>query len=495
MTQLFIYNTLSRQKEIFNPVKPGEVSMYVCGPTVYDYCHLGHARAAVSFDTVFRFLKYLGYQVTYVRNLTDVDDKIIKRSREEMPDYEHDPKEACRLLSEKYTHAFHEDMLALNLLAPTMEPRATEHIQEMIRMIEVLLKNGQAYNVGGNVYFDVSCFHEYGSLSGRNMEEMETHSRLEEDPDKKNPLDFALWKKSIPGEPFWEASFGNGRPGWHIECSAMSTKYLGDTFDLHGGGQDLIFPHHENEICQSRSFSGKRFAVYWMHNGMITIHREKMSKSLKNFKLLRELFIEFRPRIIKFYLLSTHYRSPLDFDPGLIAKAGEGLERIDNTLSRAKAFLLQKHGTSIVGEGEPDPEWVEALCDDFNTPKGLGAVFSSCTRLNTLLAQGVAPLEEIKNYFASILKMMSLLGLEAETDQIHTVLRSDFPSGFDAVMELLAAKKHDLADHEIHLLVAGRGLAKLRKDFKLADEIRNHLTLSGIELRDAAQAFYWKRNH
>ncbi|MCJ7493900.1 MAG: cysteine--tRNA ligase, partial [Deltaproteobacteria bacterium] len=302
---LKIYNTLTKKKEEFLPLQKGKVSMYVCGVTVYDRCHIGHARAAVVFDVLFRFLRYRGYEVTYVRNYTDVDDKIIKRANQEGV--------SCQEIAKRYIQEYEEDMEALGMERPTHEPRATENISQIIDLVKKLVEKGFAYTVDGDVYFSVEKFSSYGKLSGRDLEEMRAGARVEVDERKNNPLDFALWKSSKPGEPEWDSPWGRGRPGWHIECSAMSQRYLGESFDIHGGGQDLIFPHHENEIAQSEAATGKPFVRFWVHNGFVNINHEKMSKSLGNILAIRDLLQDHHPEVLRLFLLSNHYRSPVDF--------------------------------------------------------------------------------------------------------------------------------------------------------------------------------------
>lgn len=491
--ELKLYNTLTRNRDVFKPLKEGNIGIYVCGMTVYDEPHLGHARAYTAFDIIVRFLKFLGYKVKYVRNITDIDDKIIRRASEEIPGYKDDPRGACAELTKKYTAAFHEDMKALNLLPPAIEPKATEHIPEIIKIIETLIARGLAYESDGSVYFKVSAFKPYGRLSGRNVEDMETISRVDQDRHKENALDFALWKSHVEGEPYWESPFGKGRPGWHIECSAMSMKYLGSTFDIHGGGQDLIFPHHENEMAQSCGCTDHDFARYWIHNGFITINKEKMSKSLKNFKTVRDLFKRFRPMAIKYYLLSTHYRSPLDFSDTLIAGAEEGLLKIENALSGASLFL-SRSGLSMpeAKTGVVPPSFIEAMCDDFNTPKALGEVFGVCSELNRALSATPPDGKNIAAYAASLLAMLELLGIEPQKEKTHLILKSQWKEASSELIALLQNPVHSLSDSEIDGLVAGRGFAKTNGNYALADTIRQELIKKGIELRDQADGCQWK---
>ena len=347
---LRIYNTLTGKKEEFVPIHEKRVGMYVCGVTVYDLCHIGHARSAIIFDTIHRYLQYRGYEVTYVRNFTDIDDKIINRANAEGTDF--------KTIAEKYIHEFQVDMGALGLERATIEPRATEHIPEMIRLISTLVEKGYAYARGGDVFFAVGRFRDYGKLSKRNLEEMQAGARVDIDEKKENPLDFALWKGSKPGEPFWESPWGKGRPGWHIECSVMSQKYLGETFDIHGGGKDLIFPHHENEIAQSEAATGKLFARYWVHNGFINIDKEKMSKSLGNILTIKDILKEWHPEALRLFLLSSHYRSPLDYSEASLGEAKAGLDRFYTTLKAIQSELTKpmvpgKRGRFRCSQGMP----------------------------------------------------------------------------------------------------------------------------------------------
>jgi len=323
---LRIYNTLSGKKEAFKPLREKKVGMYACGVTVYDLCHIGHARSTVVFDVIFRYLRFLGYEVTYVRNITDVDDKIIKKANEE--------EVGCEEIAHRYIREFNSDMEALGLEKPTHEPKATEHIRGMIRMTEGLMGKGYAYQADGDVFFSVEKFKGYGKLSKRNLDQMRAGARVEIDEKKRNPLDFALWKTSKPGEPSWDSPWGRGRPGWHIECSVMSQAYLGDTIDIHGGGKDLIFPHHENEITQSEGATGKPLAQFWVHNGFVNINREKMSKSLGNILTIKDILKFYHPEIIRLFLLSHHYRSPVDFSDRNLAEAKMGMDRFYSTLKR-----------------------------------------------------------------------------------------------------------------------------------------------------------------
>ena len=327
---LSVFNTMGSRKEPFVPLAPGKVRMYVCGVTVYDLCHIGHARANVAFDIIVRYLRHAGYDVTYVRNFTDIDDKILRRAAQEGSDY--------LAVSTKYIRAFHDDFDRLGLLRPDAEPKATENIPEIVALVARLVRGGKAYEVGGDVYYSVKGFPGYGKLSGKNVDDLRAGARVDVDERKNDPLDFALWKASKPGEPAWESPWGPGRPGWHIECSAMSMKHLGETFDIHGGGKDLVFPHHENEIAQSEAATGKPFARYWLHNGFVNVNNEKMSKSLGNFFTLRDVLAQFKPEVLRFFLASSHYRSPIDYSDQSLTEAKAGLDRLYRVKEKAESL-------------------------------------------------------------------------------------------------------------------------------------------------------------
>ena len=409
---LRIYNTMTGKKEEFVPLHDRKVGMYACGVTVYDLCHIGHARSAIVFDAINRYLQYRQYEVTFVRNFTDIDDKIIKRANEERVDF--------KIIAEKYIDEFNIDMGKFRLAKPQVEPKATEHIPEMIALISTLIEKGYAYQGGGDVFFSVEKFNEYGKLSKRNLEEMQAGARVGVDEKKENPLDFALWKASKPGEPFWESPWGKGRPGWHIECSVMSQKYLGETFDIHGGGKDLIFPHHENEIAQSEAATGKPFARYWIHNGFVNINREKMSKSLGNILTLKEIFKDWHPEVIRLFLLSSHYRSQVDFSFDTLSESKSALDRfyatlgaIQEELKRSASSQVQILPSPLREDGLPrgvmkdtpqgkgggvspikdarqiiesfQARFEEAMDDDFNTAQALGYFYDLQRHLNSLL--------------------------------------------------------------------------------------------------------------
>ncbi|MGD0585932.1 MAG: cysteine--tRNA ligase, partial [Oryzomonas sp.] len=391
---LRVYNTLSGEKETFVPLIPGRAGMYVCGVTVYDYCHIGHARANVVFDVIYRYLRYAGYDVTYVRNYTDIDDKIINRANQEGVDY-------CTI-TDRYIQAFDEDMERLGLAKPTVEPKATDHIGGIIAIIETLISKGHAYESEGDVYYAVETFPDYLKLSKRNLDEMKAGARVEVGDKKRHPMDFALWKDSKPGEPWWQSPWGKGRPGWHIECSAMSMEFLGATFDFHGGGKDLIFPHHENEIAQSEAANGCRFVRYWLHNGFVNINSEKMSKSLGNFFTIRQVLEKFDPETLRFFILSAHYRSPIDFSDQNLDEARTGLERIYSCLAALDEALLGNPETPELAAVEPlteagmdlqerlenlIPRFSEAMDDDFNTAQVLGMLFDAVRASNRFLAE------------------------------------------------------------------------------------------------------------
>ena len=480
---LTIYNSQARRKQEFEPLVPGKVSMYVCGVTVYDDPHIGHARCYVAFDTMVRHFKSKGWQVDYVRNFTDIDDKIIKRAAESGV--------TTAELTQRYIESFGRDMASLGVLPPTREPRATEHIPEMIEGIAKLLDQGHAYQVeGGDVLFAVDSFPDYGRLSGRKLEDMQAGSRVQVDRRKKNPMDFVLWKASKPGEPVWDSPFGPGRPGWHIECSVMSAKYLGATFDIHGGGEDLIFPHHENELAQSVALTGQPFARYWVHNGFVRVNQEKMSKSLGNFFTIKDILKTTRPETLRLFLLSKHYRSPLDFSDQALTEANQALERLYIALLGAdqagiehvglemgKSHLRQAHQEIQ----EPVAEFEAGMDDDFNTARALGAMFTLARRLNKLVSQNPSDERDaLVGLAAARLKQMGArLGILGQAP-------TEFLQGGDA----LRAQGPDPA--EIDRLVDQRSEARANKDFATADAIRDQLTAMGVVLEDTADGTRWR---
>jgi len=477
-----IYNTLSGRKEEFIPMTPGKVKMYVCGVTVYDYCHIGHARSAIVFDVIRRYIRYKGFDVTFIKNFTDIDDKIINRSRQEGLPWD--------AIARKYTEEYYKDMDALGVGRADVEPRATEHIKEMIGIIQGLIERGYAYEVEGDVYFEVDRLPEYGKLSKRDREEMIAGARVEIDERKKNPMDFALWKRSKEGEPSWDSPWGAGRPGWHIECSAMSIKLLGESFDIHGGGADLIFPHHENEIAQSESFTGKPFARYWVHNGFITIDKEKMSKSLGNFFTVREILDKFDAEVVRLFLLSTHYRSPIEFSDEQLREAESSLERYYSTILRIHDFLEKDDAGGSLNAGKNFEERVlqfrerfkEAMDDDFNTALALGHIFEFIRDANRFLdSKPSGPeagelLQKTKKLLSEIGKVLNIFGRTPE----------------EWYRSLMVMKKIGLSEKEILEKIKQRQDARQRKEWEVADRIRKELEGKGIILEDKADRTDWK---
>ena len=469
---IYVHNTLGNEKVEFRPLEEGKVKMYVCGPTTYNYIHLGNARPIVVFDTVRRYLQYRGYEVTYIQNFTDVDDKIIKRAQEENDD----PIK----LAARYIDEFFKDVEALNVLKASVYPKVSEHMPEIIDIIQRIIDAGYGYELDGDVYFAVRKYADYGQLSGRNLDDLQSGARVEVDSRKHDPLDFALWKSAKPGEPYWESPWGNGRPGWHIECSAMSGKYLGEQFDIHGGGQDLIFPHHENEIAQTCCVTGKPMANYWLHNGFITINQEKMSKSLGNFFLLRDILAKFDAQTVRFYLLSVHYRSPLDFDDEKLQVAQKGLERIKNCYT-ALQNQLKNNNTGVDEAGGQEilakvtaiqDAFEDAMNDDFNTALASGNLFDMVREINTYLNSEVVDktaLAKINEIFQALL----------------TVLGLDFT--------VKAEEDNGLVDSLMNLLIDLRKQARADKNYALADQIRQQLGEIGIVLEDTKQGTTWKK--
>jgi cysteinyl-tRNA synthetase len=483
-----VYNTLTGKKEDFIPLQEKKVGMYVCGVTVYDLCHIGHARSAIVFDTIYRYFRYRELDVTFVRNFTDIDDKIIKKANEEGVD--------CKTIAEKYIGEFNIDMGRLGLEKPSVEPKATEHISEMITLISTLMQKGWAYQGGGDIFFSVEKFKDYGKLSKRNLEEMQAGARVEIDGKKENPLDFALWKASKPGEPFWESPWGKGRPGWHIECSVMSQKYLGETFDIHGGGRDLIFPHHENEIAQSEGATGKTFVRYWIHNGFVNINKEKMSKSLGNILTIKEILKDWHPEILRLFFLSHHYRSPVDYSEDSFIEVQSGLDRFYSTLNAIqeelkKPLSKEKLDSPVIENCHQAIEsfqarFEEAMDDDFNTAEALGYFYDLQRNLNSLLdiSKG-RPTGEV----ASLLKKG--LGHFTNIGWVFGLFRED-PEVYMAEQRKEGLKKLDLTEQEILQLIEGRNQARKEKNYKRADEIRNNLFSKRIILEDTPSGTIWK---
>jgi cysteinyl-tRNA synthetase len=489
---LRVYNTLSGNKEEFVPVTPGKVKMYVCGVTVYDHCHIGHARANVVFDVIYRYLGHLGLDVTYVRNYTDIDDKIINRANREGVSYD--------IISERFIKEFDRDMAQLGLKLPTCQPKATEHITEIISLVQTLINKGFAYQAGGDVNFCVEKFDNYLKLSGRTLEDMQAGARIEVDERKRHPMDFALWKEAKPGEPFWESPWGKGRPGWHIECSAMSMKYLGTTFDIHGGGKDLIFPHHENEIAQSEAATGKPFVNYWLHNGFVNINSEKMSKSLGNFFTIKEVLDKYDHEVLRFFLLSAHYRSPIDFSDQNLSEAETGLERIYKALAAVEETMASGNGCAGTAMDAPSlaeaegellektrsliSRFREAMDDDFNTALAMAHVFDLVRCVNRVLSESTGAADNIFHICAlvktEVAKIADVLGIFASE-----------PASFLERLKNRKAGKLDIDAGEIERLIAERTTARKTKDFKRSDEIRDQLAARNIVLLDSPQGTTW----
>ncbi|MBI3754308.1 MAG: cysteine--tRNA ligase [Deltaproteobacteria bacterium] len=474
---LRIYNSLSRRKETFQPAKNGEVTMYVCGPTVYDLSHIGHARSAVAFDVIYRHLKYKGFTVKYTRNYTDIDDKIINRANKDGVSWKE--------IAEKYIKAFDEDMAALGVELPTYCPKATETVSEITNFIQMLIDKGFAYVIDGDVYYSVRKFIGYGKLSGKKIEELEAGARVEVDERKQDPLDFALWKKSKPGEPWWESPWGKGRPGWHIECSAMSRKFLGDTIDIHGGGKDLIFPHHENEIAQSEAATGKLFVRFWLHNGFVNIEKEKMSKSLGNILAIKDALKNYSFEAVRLFLISNHYRSPIDYSPDALREAEVALERYYRTLERMEKDWPDVTNAKVHEERKKQAfqTFTNAMDDDFNTASAVGFVFEEVNRANRLMDSAAAT------------------GVDKEFQEVVPVIKAVFKEAasilgvFHRKPEEYFGEKRahiQISEEEIARLLQKRDAAKKKKDFKTADAVRNELERKGIILEDTPRGTTWR---
>ena len=456
-----LFNSATRRKEELEPLHPGEIRMYACGPTVYDFFHIGNARPFIIFDVLRRYLEFRGYKVTFVQNFTDIDDKMIRRANEEGI--------TVKELGDRFIEEYFKDATALGIRPATVHPRATEHIGDIIKLIKRLEKNGLAYTVNGDVYFDTQAFPGYGKLSGQNLEDLEAGARIDVDTDKKHPADFALWKAAKPGEPSWNSPWGQGRPGWHIECSAMSMKYLGETFDIHGGGKDLLFPHHENEVAQAEGATGKPLARYWLHNGFININNEKMSKSTGNFFTVRDILKEYSPEDIRFFMLSAHYRSPLNFSREMIAQAHASLLRLYN--ARDQLLFLEGHASEQPLTAEEEAfagrlqEHLErfdaAMDDDLNTADALGAIFSLVQDANVTLNASSALSVIIKAY-ETLTSMTDVLGL-------------------------LMQKAEMKLPEDIQALVNARAEARKRKDWQQSDALRAQLQQRGYIVEDTAQ--------
>ncbi|MCK7576130.1 MAG: cysteine--tRNA ligase [Chromatiales bacterium] len=458
---LQIHNSLTRQKAPFQPIEPGKVRMYVCGMTVYDYCHLGHARVLVVFDVVYRYLRTLGYDVTYIRNITDIDDKIIRRANEN--------GEPFQALTERFIAAMREDSEALGVLPPTDEPRATAHIGEIVAMVQTLIDKDLAYVAdNGDVYYAVSRFPDYGKLSGKDPADLRAGARVEIGESKRDPLDFALWKAAKPGEPAWDSPWGSGRPGWHIECSAMSTCCLGNHFDIHGGGADLQFPHHENEIAQSEGATGESFVNVWMHNGFVRVNEEKMSKSLGNFFTVREILRLYRPEEVRYFILTSHYRSPLNYDDGALQQARAALTRLYTALRGLP------EAASVEGESFR-ARFQTAMDDDFNTPEALAVLFELAREINRLRSDGS---DQTAAHGALLRELGAMLGLLQGDPELY--LRGGADAGGPS-------------DAEIETMIEQRRAARADKDWAEADRLREALTAAGIVLEDGPQGTTWRR--
>jgi cysteinyl-tRNA synthetase len=478
LMSLVIYNTFTGKKEEFVPASPGQIKCYVCGITAYDHSHVGHARSVIVFDVIYRYLASLGYEITYVRNYTDIDDKIINRANAEHTNWKE--------IAETYIASFKEDMAGLGVIPPTYEPKATDHIPDMIHFIEKLIERGYAYQVDGSAYFSVRKYDGYGKLSGRTLEEMIAGARVEVDERKQDPLDFALWKASKPGEPSWVSPWGEGRPGWHIECSAMSTKYLGNPFDFHGGGKDLVFPHHENERAQTECATGKKFVNYWVHNGFVTMQREKMSKSIGNIRTIKEFLKEYHPEVLRLFFLSTHYRNPIDYTEQSLENAQSALQKFYFTLGRIREVPKEAVAASSQADYPElqglEKKFHEAMSDDFNTALGLSTLFDLARVLNKMvdeLDESNRPaLAHGERLLASIGSTLGLLGEETAVFGRGETLRH--------------LKRIGLDEAAVEKAIQDRSEARKRKDYKGADAIRTMLLEKGIILLDTPNGTTWR---
>jgi len=466
---LTVFNTLGRRKDEFIPLREDEVHMYVCGPTVYDFIHIGNARAFVVADIVRRYLEYEGYKVKFVSNITDVDDKSIRRAKE--------MGISLQQLGEMYSDAYFEDIAKLDIKKPDVTPRATQHIDEIINLIRTLFDKGYAYQVNGDVYYDVSKFEEYGKLSGNKAEALKLGARIEVNPEKRNPADFALWKKQREDEPSWYSPFGKGRPGWHVECSAMAMKYLGQSFDIHMGGKDLIFPHHENEIAQSEAATGKVFARYWLHNEWLTVNGEKMSKSLGNFITVREALSKYDPQVLRFFLMYAHYGSPVDFNDESLKQSERNLERLLNTVEKLQASKERQHPTAddevLLKEAEATKQkFEEAMDDDFNTALAISTILELTREVNIRLDKnGEIEVKTKKRTLEILHQLLDVLGIKEKKRE---------PERREATEQLLS------------LILKIREQARERKDWKTADAVRDELESIGFIIEDTPQGTRWK---
>ncbi|MFV0420757.1 cysteine--tRNA ligase [Oleidesulfovibrio sp.] len=482
---MLIYNTLSRKKEEFIPLHEGKANVYVCGITAYDLCHLGHARSSIVFDVLIRYLRHTGLDVTFVRNFTDVDDKIIKRANE--------VGMTSQQVAEKYIAAFHEDMDKLGCLRADIEPKCTEHIDEMIALCEDLIKKEKAYATpSGDVYFRVRKFDEYGKLSGRDVDDMRSGARVAPGEEKEDPLDFALWKSAKPDEPSWKSPWGQGRPGWHIECSAMSEKHLPLPLDIHGGGQDLVFPHHENEIAQTEAATGKEFARYWVHNGFVQVDSEKMSKSLGNFSTIRDILENYLPETLRFFLLTKHYRSPIDFTFNGMDEAEKNLKRIYQTLALIDTELQKSKWTpnslpqELVEEADQiEAAWNNAMQDDMNTAAALGHLFTLVRLANRVTEdKAMRKSEGGRDMFVRIQKVIALWGSVLG-------LFSASPAAFLGELRDCKAARRNIEAAKVEQLLVERQEARKAKDFARSDAIRDELAQMGVEVQDTPAGAVW----
>lgn len=478
---LKLFNTITRSKQDFTPVNEGKIGMYVCGVTVYDRCHIGHARAYVAFDMIQRYLRYRGFDVTYVRNFTDVDDKIINRANERGV--------SVTELTDRYIGEFREDMELLGIAPADIEPRVTEHMPEIIKMVENIIKNGHGYVSGGDVYFAIESYPGYLGLSGRKLDDMQAGAsdRVDVTDAKRHPMDFALWKAAKPGEPSWDSPWGPGRPGWHIECSAMAGKYLGDVFDIHGGGADLIFPHHENERAQSWAASGKDFVKYWLHNGFVQVDREKMSKSLGNFFTIRDVIERFHPESLRYFLMTTHYRSPINFSDSALEEAENRVEYLYEGVAAAEAWLLAHPAQVDAAEfAALRDRFISVMDDDFNGAAALGLFAEESRGLNEALAmKGKAPEKSVK--IATLLAAMKDQG-----SVIGLCVRE--PASVLAGIQKCKLARSGLDSAAIEALVAERNAARQDRDFARADAARNTLLEMGVSVMDTPEGSRWKLN-
>lgn len=481
-----IHNTLSGKKEPLQPLEPNHVKLYVCGITSYDFCHIGHARSALAFDMIVRYLRYKGNKVTYVRNFTDIDDKIIARAQEQNTTAEE--------LANRFIDEFYQDMDGLGIDRPDIEPKATEHIKEMTDLIVELIAKGKAYPSGRDVYYIVDSFPEYGKLSKRNIDDMRAGARVSVNEQKKNPMDFVLWKASKPGEPTWDSPWGPGRPGWHIECSAMSKKYLGETFDIHGGGQDLIFPHHENEIAQSEGANDKQFVKMWIHHGFVTIRDEKMSKSLGNFLTIRDILDHYHPEILRFFIFSTQYRNPLDFSETAMQDATTGLERLYTcvaTIDDLNPESFSADADTVISDKDiqkiesMENRFQQAMDNDFNTAQAQGIFFDTVKVINRV--HELLPASPAKGDILLLKKAVETLKKLAD---IMGLLRSDATSFLTNQKEKLAADL-DIDEVAIEQLIAERYQCRVAKNWARGDEIRDELLAKNIVLKDGQEGTTW----